>query len=80
MSNMVPKSHPIAVETTALVKTFGNYKALRGIDLSVPAGSTLAVFGPNGAGKTTLIKILASIMRPSSGKILIDGLELKDNA
>jgi heme exporter protein A len=80
MSNLTSTTHSIAVETTALVKTFGNYKALRGIDLSVPSGSTLAVFGPNGAGKTTLIKILASIMRPSSGKIVIDGLELKDNA
>jgi heme exporter protein A len=68
------------VETAGLVKSFGNYKALRGIDLQVPAGSTLAVFGPNGAGKTTLIKILASIMRPSAGKILIEGLELADNA
>jgi len=70
----------LAVETAGLVKSFGNYTALRGIDLQVPAGSTLAVFGPNGAGKTTLIKILASIMRPTSGRILIEGLELKDNA
>ncbi len=73
-------SVPLAVETSGLVKSFGNYTALRGIDLKVPVGSTLAVFGPNGAGKTTLIKILASIMRPTSGKILIEGLELKDNA
>jgi heme exporter protein A len=71
---------PPAVETSGLVKSFGNYTALRGIDLQVPAGSTLAVFGPNGAGKTTLIKILASIIRPTFGKILIEGLELKDNA
>ena len=73
-------SAPLAVETSGLIKSFGNYTALRGIDLKVPAGSTLAVFGPNGAGKTTLIKILASIMRPTSGKILIEGLELVDNA
>jgi len=73
-------SAPLAVETSGLVKSFGHYTALRGIDLQVPTGSTLAVFGPNGAGKTTLIKILASIMRPTSGKILIGGLELKDNA
>ena len=68
------------METTGLAKSFGSYKALRGIGIRVPAGATLAVFGPNGAGKTTLIKILAGIMRPSSGKILIDGLEFKDNA
>jgi heme ABC exporter ATP-binding subunit CcmA len=73
-------TQPPAVETQSLSKSFGNFKALRGVDLSVPAGGTLAVFGPNGAGKTTLIKILASIMRPTSGKIMIDGLELADNA
>jgi len=79
-STQAPSSLPPAVETSGLVKSFGHYTALRGIDLKVPAGSTLAVFGPNGAGKTTLIKILASIMRPTSGKIFIEGLELKDNA
>jgi len=75
-----PSSTPPAVETAGLVKSFGNYKALRGIDLKVASGSTLAVFGPNGAGKTTLIKILASIMRPTSGNILIEGRKLEDNA
>ena len=79
-SNSTPASVPLAVETSGLVKSFGSHMALRGINLQVPAGSTLAVFGPNGAGKTTLIKILASIMRPTSGKILIEGLELADNA
>ena len=71
---------PPAVETAGLTKTFGSYKALRGIDLKVRAGSTLAVLGPNGAGKTTLIKILAGIMSPTSGKILIEGLGIKDSA
>jgi heme exporter protein A len=79
-NNIESSSLTPAVETAGLVKSFGNFKALRGIDLQVPAGSTLAVFGPNGAGKTTLIKILASIMRPTSGKIFIEGFELKDNA
>jgi heme exporter protein A len=79
-SSIAPSSTSLAIETSGLVKSFGDYKVLRGIDLQVAAGNTLAVFGPNGAGKTTLIKILASIMRPSSGKILIEGLELKDNA
>ncbi len=43
-------------------------------------GEVVIVFGPNGAGKTTLIKVLASIMNPSSGIILIDGLNIKTNA
>jgi heme exporter protein A len=81
MNNTItPQSAPPAVATSGLVKSFGNFRALGGIDLEVPSGSTLAVLGPNGAGKTTLIKILASIIRPSSGKIFIEGDELKDNA
>jgi heme exporter protein A len=67
-----------AVATRALVKSFGNNRVLRGLDLSVAPGTILAVFGANGAGKTTLIKILASVMRPTSGRVLIDGLDLKE--
>jgi heme exporter protein A len=80
MNNSEATARTWAVETSELGKSFGNYKALRGIDLKVLSGSTLAVFGPNGAGKTTLIKILASIMRPTSGKILIEGADIADNA
>ena len=71
---------PSAVETAGLVKTFGSFKALRGLDLKVAPGETLAVFGPNGAGKTTLLKILGGVMRPSGGKVLLAGEELKDSA
>lgn len=71
---------PWAVETVGLSKSFGLRRALRSLDLRLERGSTLAIFGPNGAGKTTLIKLLAGVMRPSSGRILIDGLELKDHA
>jgi heme exporter protein A len=71
---------PHAVETAGLVKTFGSFKALRGLDLQVAAGETLAVFGPNGAGKTTLLKILGGVMRPSAGRVLLGGEELKDSA
>jgi heme exporter protein A len=70
---------PLAIETRGLTKTFGGFPALRGLDLRVPAGETLAIFGPNGAGKTTLIKILAGVLRPSSGQILIQGEAFKDS-
>ena len=53
---------------------------MRGVDIRVGAGEILAVFGPNGAGKTTLVKILAGIMRPTAGSVLINGVELGDNA
>ncbi len=69
-----------AIKAQGLTKLFGNHPALRGMDLEVRAGESVVIFGPNGAGKTTLIKVLATIMNPSSGKVLVDGLNLKNNA
>ncbi len=69
-----------AIKVQGLTKSFGNHLALRGIDLEVGQGESVVIFGPNGAGKTTLIKVLATIMNPSSGWVLIDGLSLKNNA
>ncbi len=69
-----------AIEVQGLTKSFGSHLALRGIDLEVGQGESVVIFGPNGAGKTTLIKVLATIMNPSSGRVLIDGLNLKSNA
>lgn len=69
-----------AIDVQGLTKSFGNHLALRGIDLEVRWGEYVVIFGPNGAGKTTLIKVLATIMNPSSGRVLIDGLNLKNNA
>ncbi len=70
----------LAIEVQGLTKSFGNHSALRGVDLEVRRGESVVIFGPNGAGKTTLIKVLATIMNPSSGKVLIDGLNLKNHA
>jgi len=69
-----------AIQVRGLTKSFGDHPALSGIDLSVRRGESVAIFGPNGAGKTTLIKILAAIMNPSSGEVLIDGLSVKATA
>ncbi len=69
-----------AVKVEGVTKSFSNQLALRGIDLEVRRGESVVLFGPNGAGKTTLIKVLATIMNPSSGRVLIDGLSLKNNA
>ena len=68
------------IEIEGLTKSFGNRLALKGLDLVVGQGESVVIFGPNGAGKTTLIKVLATIMNPSSGSILINGLNLKKNA
>jgi ATP-binding cassette subfamily B protein len=52
--------------------------ALRGLDLFIPAGQSLALVGHNGAGKTTFIKLLTRLYRPSEGRILLDGKDLAD--
>ncbi len=80
MGRTSPASQTSVIDAQELTKFFGNYPALRGIDLEVRQGESVAIFGPNGAGKTTLIKVLATIMQPSSGRVLIDGLNLKNNA
>ena len=69
-----------AIDVQKLTKTFGVYQALRGVDLKINYGDFLTILGPNGAGKTTFIKVLATIMNPSSGRVSIDGLNLKENA
>jgi heme exporter protein A len=67
-----------AIEVSGLAKSYGSHLALRGVDLKVPAGERVALFGPNGAGKTTLIKMLATIVRPSSGRVLVEGMDVRD--
>ncbi|RKN85444.1 ATP-binding cassette domain-containing protein [Paenibacillus ginsengarvi] len=62
-----------AVEAHGLVKTFGDNRAVDGVDLHVRAGSIYGVLGPNGAGKTTTIRILATLLRPDAGSALIFG-------
>jgi ABC-2 type transport system ATP-binding protein len=59
---------------------FGDVHALAGIDLTVEPGSTLGVLGHNGAGKTTLIRVLTTLVRPTAGRVLIDGLDVVTDA
>jgi heme exporter protein A len=67
-----------AIEVEGLEKSFGEHRALRGIDLAVSRGECLVVFGPNGAGKTTLLKILATLMKPSAGTVRLDGVDIRE--
>ncbi len=60
-----------------MTKCFGYKKALNRINLFLKKGECLAIFGPNGAGKTTLIHILSSLMRPTSGQVMIYGYDLQ---
>ena len=68
------------IEVQNLVKNFGLKPVLRGLDLSVAEGDFVTVVGPNGAGKTTLLRILASLSRPSLGRVTIGGWELPSEA
>ncbi len=63
---------PNIIEVNDLKKTFGSVEAVKGISFSVPQGATFAFLGPNGAGKSTTIKMLTTLLRPTSGTILID--------
>ncbi len=62
-----------AIETNALVKTFGDTRALDGVNLRIRQGSVYGLLGPNGAGKTTTIRILATLLRPDSGNATVLG-------
>ncbi|HEV2813529.1 MAG TPA: ATP-binding cassette domain-containing protein [Solirubrobacteraceae bacterium] len=63
----------LAIETTGLVKAFGETRAVDGVDLEVPAGAVYGVLGPNGAGKTTTIRMLATLIRPDAGSARVLG-------
>src|SRR5438552_18592732 len=62
-----------AILVEGLVKSFGEVRALRGIDLSVPRGTVLGVLGPNGAGKTTAVRILTTLLLPDAGRAQVEG-------
>ncbi len=69
-----------ALECEGVVRRYGEREALSGVDLSLPAGSTLVVFGPNGAGKTTLLRVLATLLRPHAGVVSVLGSRLPDES
>jgi len=64
------------IQVQKLVKQFGQFTAVAGISFEVAAGEIFAFLGPNGAGKTTTIKMLTTLLRPTSGTLTIDGLDV----
>lgn len=68
-----------AIVVDGLTKQFGTRKAVDSLSFVLPKGSFLTVFGPNGAGKTTLLRMLATLSRPSKGRIEIAGVDALDN-
>ena len=63
----------MAIQVEGLGKVYGDVVALDGLDLEVPAGTVFGLLGPNGAGKTTLVRILATLLRPTSGRARVMG-------
>lgn len=61
------------IEVKDVSKKFGRHMALGGVSLSVSSGESFAILGPNGAGKTTLVRILSTLIKPSSGTVKIAG-------
>jgi ABC-2 type transport system ATP-binding protein len=66
-----------AVQATGLVKTFGEFRAVDGIDLEVRCGEIFGVLGPNGAGKTTVLRMLATLLSVDEGQAEIFGVDVR---
>ena len=65
-----------AIRTKGLARTFGNVRAVDGVDLAVPSGEIYGFLGPNGAGKTTVIRMLITLLAPSSADMYVAGYDV----
>src|SRR6266516_6086922 len=71
-------ANTLALESEDIRKTFGHFIALSGLTLSVKRGEFLALFGRNGAGKTTFLKIAATLVRHTHGKLRLEGIDIRE--
>lgn len=67
------------IEIKDLKKHFGQVKAVNGVSFSVPDGQITGLLGPNGAGKTTVLRMIAGLIKPDEGTVVIDGLDVARN-
>jgi ABC-2 type transport system ATP-binding protein len=65
----------LAIATERLVKRYGRTRGLAGLDLEVQRGEVYGFLGPNGAGKTTTIRLLLDLIRPTSGRVTVLGVD-----
>ncbi|GFG73790.1 amino acid ABC transporter ATP-binding protein [Mycobacterium botniense] len=80
MMTEVARRKPVSLAGKSIHLAFGKHTVLRGVDIDVPAGDTVAVIGPSGSGKSTLLRTLNRLYEPDSGDILLDGRSvLRDN-
>jgi ABC-2 type transport system ATP-binding protein len=69
-----------AISVSSLVKSFGDVRALDGIDFEVASGTVLGLLGPNGAGKTTAVRVLTTLLKPDAGSARVAGLDAVEEA
>lgn len=75
MVNILPMD-PI-ISASGIRKSFGDRVALKSIDLEVKRGQSVVILGPNGAGKTTFLKVLSTVITPTKGTVIINGIDIK---
>ncbi|MDA0184719.1 ATP-binding cassette domain-containing protein [Solirubrobacter phytolaccae] len=73
-------SEELAISAQGLVKSFGDVRALDGVDLAAAPGTVLGVLGPNGAGKTTSVRVLTTLLTPDGGEARVAGLDVVKDA
>src|SRR5687768_11783821 len=69
-----------AIATRGLTKSFGDVRALNGVDFEAAPGTVLGLLGPNGAGKTTAVRVLATLLKPDAGTARVAGLDVVRDA
>src|SRR6201999_3680422 len=75
-----PAESEAAIVVRGLVKSFGEVRALDGVDVDVPRGTVLGLLGPNGAGKTTLVRVLTTLLTPDAGTATVVGYDVVRDA
>ena len=67
----------VMIRAEALTKSYGDFEAVKKLDLEVPSGELFCFLGPNGAGKTTTIKMMTGLLRPTGGRVEIGGIDVQ---
>jgi ABC-2 type transport system ATP-binding protein len=71
-----PADADVAISVRGLEKSYGDVRALCGVDLDAARGTVLGLLGPNGAGKTTVVRVLTTLLKPDAGTATVDGLDV----